>query len=570
MKILVADDSKINLVIITEALNRLGHHVIAANSGEQAIVFFQHDSPDLVILDVVMEGMDGFECARRIRAINTEDWIPIVFLSASVDDESIAKGIDSGGDDYLTKPFSEITLAAKIKAMQRISDMRKKLFDATQQLYLLSSTDSLTGIYNRFQFDRSIKEILSAADRFKHKVALFFIDLDTFKSINDTFGHHMGDLLLKEVAARLKACLRINDFIARLGGDEFAIILSEIQYPDEAIQIAEKIIDTLSKNYFLDNHNIRNGASIGISCYPFPSTNKDELIINADMAMYHAKATGRNNFKLYNEELNAKYKQQISLEHALKFSLEKKELHLTYQPIYNLNTNQLTGVEAQLYWDHPTFGIVLPNVFLPIAEEIGLISSIGDWMLRTSCQQTAEWLLRAFKTIKLSINVSSRQLLKDNFVENINHILSEFKIMPSQLELEITENMIMTQTNDLLISNINKLHQAGIGIAIDHFGTGYSSLMRLQHLPIDTLKIEKMFVQDAVNNQNSAIIVSCLVALGKKLGMKVIADGIETQKQLDFLVQKDCTEGQGKYLAAPLEIALLKDMLESSQVVSSE
>lgn len=303
MKILVADDSKTNLSLITASLQKLGHEVISAVHGPQAIEKFQLERPDLIILDVVMDGMNGFECAKKIRSISIDDWIPIIFLSGSVDNESIAKGIDAGGDDYLTKPFSEITLAAKIKAMQRISDMRKDLFEAKQNLTKLSSTDTLTGIYNRFQFNKVILEKIAHARRHDQIMAILFVDLDKFKFVNDTLGHHAGDLLLIEVSKRLQSCLRVDDFLARMGGDEFAVILSDIETRDTAGIIAQKIIDVLAPFYNVGGKNINTGSSIGIACYPTDGLEQIELLKNADIAMYHAKKTGRNRYKYFSKEI---------------------------------------------------------------------------------------------------------------------------------------------------------------------------------------------------------------------------------------------------------------------------
>lgn len=313
MEILVADDSKTNLALISTALQKLGHTVIVALSGEAAIEKFQAHRPELIILDVVMEGMDGFECAKKLREIDNENWIPIIFLSASLDDESIAKGINAGGDDYLTKPFSEITLAAKIRAMQRIAEMRKKLFELTQKLSVLSSTDTLTGIYNRLQFNKALKEKIAHVSRKNITLALLFMDLDRFKTINDTLGHHIGDLLLKEVARRLQSCLREDDFVARLGGDEFAVILTGIEHPYTTERVAQKILNTLSSTYHLADHDIHISASIGIACYPSAGTTQKTLINNADIAMYHAKELGGNNFQHFTEELLSKYMEHINL-----------------------------------------------------------------------------------------------------------------------------------------------------------------------------------------------------------------------------------------------------------------
>lgn len=303
MKILVADDSITNLTLITQSLQKLGHEVLAASYGQQAIEMFQVARPDLIILDVVMDGMDGFECAKRIRALGMEDWIPIIFLSASVDDASIAKGIDAGGDDYLTKPFSEITLSAKIKAMQRIAEMRNHLFEATKKLSFLSSTDALTGVYNRLQFNKTIKEKIAQADRQKNMLALLFIDLDKFKEVNDILGHHIGDLLLIEVTKRLLSCLRLDDFLARMGGDEFAVILGNIDNKKAVDIVSKKIIDNLSSPYILESNDVHCSCSVGIVFYPSDGMNQEILCKNADLAMYHAKNSGRSNFKYYNTTL---------------------------------------------------------------------------------------------------------------------------------------------------------------------------------------------------------------------------------------------------------------------------
>lgn len=564
MRILVADDSKTSLAAITAAITKLGHEVVQATNGEQAVEQFQRERPDLVILDVVMEPMGGFECATRIRQIGADDWIPIIFLSASVDDASIAKGIDSGGDDYLTKPFSDVTLAAKIKAMQRIADMRQKLFETSQKLFLLSSTDPLTGIYNRLQFERSIKEIASAADRYNHMVALLFIDLDNFKSINDSFGHHIGDLLLVEVAKRLKSNLRSNDFLARLGGDEFAVILTEIEKPEQAGQVAQNIIASLAFDYHLDDRFIRNGASVGIACYPFAGTNRENLILNADIAMYHAKACGRNNYQYFTEELHNRYRQQLNLEYALKFALERKEFYLTYQPIYDLQTKKITSFEALICWEHPKYGLVSPSIFIPIAEDAGLITVIGDWVIEKACSEFKRFL-KENESITLCINISSRQLAQENFFLRAKQIISNCNIPPEKLIFELTESAIMSYNDGPFKATINKLHDYGIRISIDDFGTGYSSLVRLKHLPINSLKIETSFVQDAVRDCNGAIIVSCLIALGKSLNMNVVAEGIETEEQLQFLISRGCQQGQGYYLNKAFKIDELNKLLSEEK-----
>lgn len=346
MKILVADDSITFLTMITESLSNLGHEVVQANSGEEAVHLFQKNPPDLVILDVMMAGMNGFECARQIRQINPEDWIPIIFLSASVNDESIALGIEAGGDDYLTKPYSDVTLEAKIKAMQRISEMRQKLIIKTDELDKISTTDVLTGLYNRFHFEKTIKKKMAGAQRHNYNIALLFVDLDHFKTINDTFGHGIGDILLKEVANRLEKCTRLDDFIARIGGDEFVVIISQVENHQIAGKVAQKIVDELSKEFHINDVDIKISASVGVTCYPEQPGDAATVIQNADIAMYAAKEMGRNNFQYFTEALNERYRHQLGLEHELKFAIDRKQLFLIYQPIYNLLTRSIVGVEA--------------------------------------------------------------------------------------------------------------------------------------------------------------------------------------------------------------------------------
>jgi diguanylate cyclase (GGDEF)-like protein len=551
VKILVADDSRTNLALITSSLQKLGHEVTAATTGAEAISLFQQERPDLIILDVVMENMDGFECAKKIRNIDSDNWIPIIFLSESIDDNSIEKGINAGGDDYLIKPFSEITLAAKIKAMQRIAEMRNKLFTTTKELEALSSIDTLTDVYNRFQFERTIKEKITEANRHDFKLAVLFVDIDHFKSVNDTFGHHIGDELLKEITNRLKECLHEEDFIARIGSDEFVVLLSLVNDSKNAGETAQKIICALSPIYELQGNNLRITASIGVACYPQNGKTVEAFIRNADIAMYHAKELGRNNFQYYTEDLNEKYRKQISLEHELKFALERNELYITYQPIYNLLSNKMVGMEALLRWNHPEYGIISPDIFIPIAEETGLILEIGAWVLKSVCEQGAKWFQYGHKNITLSVNLSLHQFLQTDFFESVTKILRETNMPPTQLELELTESTVITYTVHLK-KTINKLHDMGIRISVDDFGTRYSSLTSLRYLPISTLKIDKEFVEDILTDPKNSIIVKSLVALGNSLNLNVIAEGVQSEEQLQFLILNGCFHGQGFFLKKPL------------------
>jgi diguanylate cyclase (GGDEF)-like protein len=544
--------------LITAALGQLGHEVIAAKSGIQAIDLYTAEKPDLIILDVMMQGMDGFECAKKIRAIECQEWIPIIFLSGSVDDISIAKGIDAGGDDYLTKPFSQITLAAKIKAMQRISDMRKKLYDATCKLGLLSSTDTLTGIYNRLQFNTSIKEKLAYAKRHNTMLALLFIDLDNFKLVNDHFGHHAGDLLLQDTTERLKTCIREYDFLARLGGDEFAIILSDIKSVDDAANVAQKILSKLYHNYSITNHNFTVGCSIGIACYPTDAQDEDTLIQNADMAMYRAKELGRNNFQCFTRELLKTYSQEGQLKNDLHDAIAKDQLILLYDPIINLTTNKVESLEVLLRWNHPELGVILPKQFIPMAEAIGLINAIDEWVIRTACAQAQQWRANEHHNIKVSVNISHLELLRGDFAEIVEQILKETRLSPQLLELELDSIQPTTLASNIIAEKIIiSLAKLGVNISIDDYGIGCAPLIGLKSLPIKTLKINSNFIADLLNDDNDAKIVKSIIALGNSLQLNVIAEGITSAAQLELLHQANCHYGQGKYLS---------DILDASQV----
>lgn len=561
MKILVADDSKTTRTLLALSLKKLGHEVIEATNGQQALELFQKDRPDLIILDVIMEGIDGFECARMIRNINTDDWIPIIFLSGAVDDENIARGINAGGDDYLTKPYSEITLFAKIKAMQRIADMRTKLYEMTQKLSALSSTDALTGIYNRLQFDRAVKEKISYANRYSKKIALLFIDLDKFKIVNDTLGHYVGDLLLIEVAKRLQSCIRLDDFIARIGGDEFAIILSHIDDIKIIDVIAEKIIKTVGEPFNLAGNNINIRVSIGISCYPTEETTADNFVQNADIAMYHAKESGRNNYKYFTAALEEKHKKQVGIENALKHALKNQEFSLQYQPIFDLKKNKIVSVEGLLSWYNSTFGKIPAETFIQLAEEMELIDKIGEWVLRSICEHGKTWHNNGFKNIKLAVNLSPYQLLRKDLPQLIHNITQDIHLPPQCLELELTETSPLIYS-ELSEKVLNAIHGIGVKIILDDFGTGYSSLIHLRKLPISAIKIDKIFVHDITKANHNVKIIKSIIAMGNNLGCDVIAEGIENQQQLDFLIANECPFGQGFYLSPPLNHEQMTKLLE--------
>lgn len=566
MKILVADDSPTNLALISSALKNLGHSVISANSGEEAISLYLKDKPDLIILDVVMDKMDGFECAKKIREHASTEWIPIIFLSASVDDESVSKGIDAGGDDYLTKPFSQITLAAKIKAMQRIADMRNKLYEATCKLSLLSTTDTLTGLNNRLQFNNTLPEKIAFAKRHQTSFALLFLDLDNFKFVNDHFGHHIGDLLLQEIATRLRASLREYDFIARLGGDEFAIIINDIKSIETAGNIAQNILEVIAQQYTFEHHTFNIGCSIGIAYYPEAGLDHETLVQHADAAMYHAKELGRNNYQYFTDELLSRQNLQDQLRNSLQYAIERSELFMIYDPIFELKTKRIVGMEALLRWRHPHQGIILPEQFFPLADELDLTKVITDWALNELCKQGRDWHQKGYQNYKLLFAVSYRQLLRKDFPYTMQNIINESQLPPNILDLELQSKETMSMIYPgFLEKAIHELAAMGVGIVIDDFGIGYSSLLNLQKLPITCLKINKTFVTEITTNNHAAMIVRSISQLGESLNLNVIAKGIETEEQLKILLENNCHQGQGGYLHEALSLTDMTNYLKEMQ-----
>jgi diguanylate cyclase (GGDEF)-like protein len=554
MKILVVDDTKTSLLLVAAQLEKLGHEVTTTQKSTEAADLFTRISPDLVILDVVMDKMDGYEVARKLRKLSDgEDWVPIIFLSGEVDTESMAKGIEAGGDDYLLKPVDEAVLASKLKAFERIADMSRNLAEANKKLKTISLTDPLTGIPNRMNFEATVRRAIASAKRNHHIFAVLFVDLDGFKHVNDSLGHDVGDLLLKEIATRLIFVLRENDFVARLGGDEFAMILDHIKASKDAGIVAEKVLEIMRGEFDLAGHKMSLGCSIGVACYPQAGEDLESLMKHADLAMYRAKSLGKGDYQIYNESVDKAYSKQVSTENALRFALKQDEFSLVYQPIFDLKSCDIVGVEALLRWHHPKLGEVMPNDFISIAEEVGLIDKIGEWVLRESCRQYAAWQKEHGVDCKLNVavNISPRQLKDNTFFNLVKAVLKEYHLRSEVLGLELTETSVMVQLaqSEKLL---DELKNFGVSLAIDDFGTGYSSLSRLRKLSIDTLKIDASFVQDIAKDPDGAMIVKTIIDLAKNLKINVTAEGVETKAQLDFLEKNGCKQAQGFYLSKPL------------------
>jgi len=429
-----------------------------------------------------------------------------------------------------------------------------------QKMSHLAQHDFLTGLPNRVLLTERLTRAIGQALRHHKQLALLFLDLDYFKNINDSLGHVIGDQLLQSVARRLVAGVRDTDTVCRQGGDEFVILLAEIERPQDAAQVAEKLLNSLVAPHLIDGHELHVTLSIGISIYPHDGINADTAMQNADTAMYYAKANGRNNFQFFTGDMNTRAVQRLLIENSLRRALKMGEFQLHYQPKMDISSGQMRGAEALLRWLDPDLGMVYPNRFVPIAEECGLIVPIGRWVLREACRQVRAWLDAGLPAVPVSVNISAVEFRHPNFLAGVAEILRETRLPPGYLEMELTESILMHEAESS-VTVLESLKAMGLKLAIDDFGTGYSNLSYLNRFPIDTLKIDQSFIRDVATNSDNATIVSAVISMGQKLKQQVIAEGIETHEQLNFLRTEQCDGGQGFLFSTPISAAQFEALL---------
>ena len=411
--------------------------------------------------------------------------------------------------------------------------------------------DSLTGLPNRELFLDRLAQSLFNMSRAGQKLALMFLDLDGFKLVNDTLGHNVGDLLLRETSRRLRGCIRDTDTVARLGGDEFTVIMPGVIDPQKVLVVAQRVLDSLSEAFVLEGHETFVSCSIGITIYPDDAADSHELLKNADSAMYRAKDQGKANYQFYTSDLNAEVKERMVLKNGLVRARDRGELSLHYQPKLDIRSGLITGVEALMRWNSLELGQVSPVKFIPVLEETGMVVDVGEWAIRTACEQHCAWRDMGLPPIKVAVNLSARQLREHNFVSIVRQVLKETGVAPEHLEIEITESMLMSDTANVVIT-LGKLHDLGITITMDDFGTGYSSLSYLKQFPIDTIKIDRSFIADIATDSDDVEIIKAIITMGQSLNRKIIAEGVETAEQLSILKKYQCDEIQGYLFGRPM------------------
>jgi diguanylate cyclase (GGDEF)-like protein len=487
--------------------------------------------------------MDGFNACQRIQRLPKGKNTPILIITSLDDEQSIDRAFASGAVDYITKPVHFAVLRQRVARLLHAGKAEK-------QIRRLAYHDPLTGLANRAHFNGRLKELLHGPMAENRMIAVLFLDLDRFKLVNDTLGHTVGDLLLKAVAERIQGTVRNKDLVARLGGDEFTIILEEITSAEVVAKVAAKICRTLSTPFVFSGQEIYVAASIGISLYPTDGQDCQTIIKHADTAMYRAKDQG-GGYVFYREGMEEAASQMLVLQTEIRQALERDEMLLYYQPQADLSTGKIVGAEALIRWNHPERGLISPGVFIPCAEETGLIINIGEWVMQEACRQIREWQDLGYPVPRISINLSPRHLEAHDIVAQMERLLEKTGITPEHLELEITESAIMKRAEET-ISVLHEFKKMNFSLAIDDFGIGYSSLSYLKRFPIDRLKIDQSFVRDITTDPEDAAIIKAIIALARSLQLEVVAEGVEAQDQQTFLYDQGCDIIQGYHLGRPV------------------
>ena len=585
VNVLLVDDTPANLLALEATIAGPNIAPVHAISGEEALRHLLQRDFALILLDVQMPGMDGFELAALIRARPNSQHTPIIFVTAhALDASQLHRGYASGAVDYIVKPFDAVVLRSKVAVFvelfraaeikQRAAALqaanRQLQADLAEQARLAAQIaraaahDALTGLPNRSQFDERLRQELGSARRRREGLALLFMDLDSFKAINDTLGHDAGDELLKAVAARLKACVREHDIVARLGGDEFVLLLTATGDVKSAARVAAQVLSAFAPPFALPGRTLTVNLSVGIALSPGDGDDATTLIKNADIAMYRAKQDGGSSYRFCTPELTEQSRRRLALEHDLRRALERGEFVVHYQPRIALATGDLTGIEALIRWQCPERGLVLPDEFIPMTEESGLIVPIGEWVLRTACRQAREWRDAGLPPVTMAVNVSPRQLRSDRFLAAVEQVLDDTGLEPERLELEITESVAIYEAAEEM-GALRRLKDRGVRIVIDDFGTGYSSFSFLRRFHADGIKIDRSFVQNLPSVSHDAGIAIAMIALANALGIGVIAEGVESEAQATFLGARGCAEIQGHHVSPPVTAEACAALLQKAR-----
>ena len=550
LRLLMIEDNPDDEALILRAIRKGGFNVehVRVDNPDDLFTVLKNRQWDIVLSDYQMPEFNGLAALKIVKQRNKD--LPFLVVSGTIGEEVAVEAMRSGAQDYLMKD-NLTRLVPAIRRELADADERRALREAQQTLRHQAYHDILTGLPNRWLLRDRMEQALKYVRQKKSGLAVMFLDLDRFKNLNDTLGHSTGDYLLRAVAERLNLILNERDTLARLGGDDFVVMLMDILDAEQAAAAADLLLTALHEPFVLDNKEIYVGASIGIALYPSNGDEFDILIKNAESAMYFAKDQGRNNYQFFSQEIQAATADRFAIENELRGAIRSSDLRLFYQPQFTLPGGQITGLEALVRWDHPQRGMIPPDKFIPVAEESGLIIPMGEWVLRQAAEDSMKMRNAGCRLQRLAINLSARQLYHQDTLDRLRELVSRRDLGTDVLEIEITESGIM-QNPEQAVANLNAIREMGIGIAIDDFGTGYSSLAYLKRFPINILKIDRSFIRDITLDQDDTTIVKTILAMAEALNLRVIAEGVETQEQYDYLAELGCAEGQGYIFARPM------------------
>ena len=542
-KILVADDDPSIRLLLKHILLAEGYSVIEATNGQEVLTHCSDHKFDLAILDIVMPVMDGIEACRSINS-QLSDPPPVLMITALDDDVSVESAFEVGAIDYVTKPINWSVFKNRVKRMVAAEKSRKTIRQ-------LEYHDHLTGLPNRVLLLDRLESAIYRAKRNKTHVALFVMDIDNFKLVNETLGHDSGDRLLKSVAERLQSHIRDTDTLSRIGGDEFGLIIENIERIEDVAHVVKSFTGLLEHTLVLADQNVYIKAKMGITLYPQDGEDVGTLLKNADIALHKLKKeAGRGNYQFFSPELSNKAFRRLNIENSLRDAIENNELVVYYQPKINLLSGHPEGMEALVRWQHPEQGLIPPDEFISIAEETGLIVPLGEWVIKTACKQFCLWRDNNLEINNISINVSARQFKEQDLIALFRQIIDQCNIQPSHIELELTESALLNN-EDHAESKLSQLHDMGLKISIDDFGTGYASLSYLKRLPIDILKIDRSFTDGVLYDSDDIAIIKAITGLANALSLELVAEGIETAEQLDKIMSLGISYGQGYYWSPP-------------------
>jgi diguanylate cyclase (GGDEF)-like protein len=569
--LIIDDDEQIRKLLKT--LLCAESECTTVGSAEEALAVLDTSSFELVISDINMGGISGLDLVPKVLEKDADS--VVVMISGQQTIDFAIEAMRVGAFDYITKPLDirHVEAAVRRALAQRELLRERRLYEnhleelvkeRTAKIEHLAYYDRLTNLPNRTLFvDRCTRAMSSTAKHNKHPAGIVLVSIDRFKNINDTLGHISGDRLLIEVATRLQRCIGTGDTLARFEGAEFAFLFDGVASADDLTEASLSISETLSASFQLGAQEVYITASLGISLFPTNGDDSTAILKNAGAALHRAKKQGGNNHQFYSADMNALALNRLALETSLRHAIDNQEFITYYQPVVNLESNQIVGLEALVRWQHPRLGVLPPSEFLGLAEDTGLILNISESVMRSACVQTRKWQLQGRSDLRIAVNVSARQFQQRDFIDRVVHILEESGLGASYLELELTETSIM-ENPESAAKLLTEIRQLGVKVAVDDFGTGYSSLSYLKRLPIDTLKVDRSFVNNAPTDPDDAALVMAIVTLAHNLRLRVVAEGIETDEQLSFLRLLRCDEGQGYLFSRPqpaeaLEQSLLED-----------